>query len=112
MKEIKAIIQPHMLTAVVRALHEPPHFPGLTVTEGAGQGRGRGAGGAYQPSADNIFFHRKTVVEIYCEDDAQAPGIAEIIHRAAHTGRKGDGIVVVRPIEALIRVRAHPEPSA
>ena len=111
MKEVKAIIQPHMLTAAVRALHELPHFPGLTVTEVTGQGRGRGAGGAYQPSADNVFFHRKTVIEIYCEDD-QAAEIARIIHRAARTGRKGDGIVVVRPIDGLIRVRSHPEEPA
>lgn len=45
MKEIKAIIQPHMLTRVMDALHALPHFPGVTVSDCQGQGRGRGAGG-------------------------------------------------------------------
>jgi Nitrogen regulatory protein P-II len=38
MKEIKAIIQPHMLRRVIEALHEMSHFPGLTVTDAFGQG--------------------------------------------------------------------------
>ena len=48
MKEIKAIIQPHMVSKVVRALHELPHFPGLTLFDARGQGRGRAAGGAFK----------------------------------------------------------------
>lgn len=108
MKEIKAIIQPHMLGAVVHALHDLASFPGLTITHVDGQGRGRGAGGTFQATAENVFLHRKTVIEIYCEDDAQAEQIAATIHRAAHTGRPGDGIIVIRPIDQLIRIRPHP----
>ncbi len=108
MKEIKATIQPHMLSVVVRALHALPNFPGMTVTDANGQGRERGAGGAYQATAENVFLHRKTVVEIYCEDDARASEIAALIHHAAHPVRPGDGIIVVRPIDQFIRIRPHP----
>jgi len=31
MKQIKAILQPHVLSRVIHALHELPHFPGVTV---------------------------------------------------------------------------------
>ena len=40
MKEIKAIIKSQMLGRVVKALHELPHFPGLTFYDVHGQGRG------------------------------------------------------------------------
>ena len=32
MKEVKAIIQPHMLARVMERLHQLPHFPGVTVS--------------------------------------------------------------------------------
>lgn len=40
MKEIKATLQPHAVSRVVRALHGLPHFPGLTLADAIGQGRG------------------------------------------------------------------------
>ena len=45
MKEITAIIQPHTVSRVMRALYALPHFPGVTLLDAHGQGRGRGAGG-------------------------------------------------------------------
>ena len=53
MKEIKAIIQPHVLTRVMEALHSLPHFPGVTVNDCQGQGRGRGSGGSYLPNEES-----------------------------------------------------------
>ena len=41
MKEIKAIIQPFMLSKVIDALKEIPHMPGVTASEIKGFGRGR-----------------------------------------------------------------------
>lgn len=104
MKEIKAIIQPHMVSKVVRALHELPHFPGLTVFDARGQGRGRGAGGAFKVTEDSIDYHRKTVLEIVCADE-HAASIAETIRQHAHTGRTGDGIIIVTDLGEVIRIR-------
>jgi nitrogen regulatory protein P-II 1 len=53
MKEIKAIIQPHMLGKVMDALHALPHFPGATVSDCQGQGRGRGTGGHFEATSEN-----------------------------------------------------------
>ena len=104
MKEIKAIIQPHMVSKVVRALHELPHFPGLTLFDARGQGRGRGAGGAFKVTEDSIDYHRKTVLEIVCTPEL-AGQIVETIPRAAHTGNAGDGMILVAEIPEVIRIR-------
>jgi nitrogen regulatory protein P-II 1 len=103
-KEIKAIIQPHMLSRVMRALHALPHFPGVTVTPARGQGRGRGAGGAFKVTEDGIDYHNKVALDVYCSE-AVAAEIADAIRRAAHTGLEGDGLIVVADVERVIRIR-------
>jgi len=103
MKEIRAIIQPHMLSRVVRALHALPHFPGFTLTDARGQGHGRGAGGSFKITEEDIEYHRKVVLEIACSDDL-ASSIAETVRQAAHTGQKGDGLILIRELESLIRI--------
>jgi nitrogen regulatory protein P-II 1 len=104
MKEIKAILQPHIITKVVRALHALPHFPGLTLSEARGQGRGRGAGGSFKLTEDDIDYHRKVILEVVCNDDLAA-SIAETIRQAAHTGNKSDGIIIVSELGEVIRIR-------
>lgn len=105
MKQIKAIVHPRVLSRVVHALHELPHFPGLTVLDALGQGRGRGKGGEFIPTDQTLFFHKKKLLEIVA-DDALAPLIVGIIQKAAHTGTEGDGIIVVTNIEAVLRIRS------
>jgi len=105
MKEIKAIIQHHLLARVIHALHELPHFPGLTVLEVLGQGRGRGHGGSFELTEENLFLHRKKMIELIC-DDAHAGEIVECIRKAAHTGTNGDGIIVVTDIASALRIRS------
>jgi nitrogen regulatory protein P-II 1 len=104
MHEIKAVIQPHMLSKVMRALHALPHFPGCTVTDARGQGRGRGAGGSYKVTEDDIDYHRKVVLELICSDHLVA-SIAETIRQAAHTGHPGDGVIIVRELREVMRIR-------
>lgn len=103
MKQIKAILHPNALPRVIRALHELPRFPGLTVFDAVGQGRGHGAGGTFVLTEENLFFHHKKVVEIIAEDDL-AHRIVATIREAAHTGNKGDGLVVVTDILETLRI--------
>lgn len=103
MKAIKAIIQPHMLDRVVRALHELPHFPGLTLQQADGQARGRGPQGAYLADEEGVSYHKKAVVAIVCTDE-QTDQFVETIRAAAHTGRAGDGIVFVTEIVQVVRI--------
>ncbi len=104
MKTIKAIIQPHVVTKVVRALHELPHFPGMTLTDARGQGRGRGVGGSYKVTEDDIDYHVKVVLEVVCAD-AMAVGIVDAIRHAAHTGNGDDGIIIVSDVSEVTRIR-------
>jgi nitrogen regulatory protein P-II 1 len=105
MKEIKATIQSHMADKVIHALHELPHFPGLTIFEMSGQGRGRGEGGAYLPTEETIFYERRKRIEIICGDEV-AGSIAETIRNAARTGVRGDGLIIITDINTVIRIRS------
>lgn len=104
MKEVKAFIQPHILGRVVQALHALPHFPGITISDVVGQGRGRGVGGAFRVTEEEIFFHKKKLIEVVCADDL-APTIAEAIRAAAHTGLPSDGLIVITDISDAVRIR-------
>lgn len=105
MKQIKAIIRPHMLERVVAALHELPHFPGFTVLHAQGQGRGRGQGGAFKATEESIFQDKRIVIELIASDEL-AESIAVTIEKAAHTGHPGDGVIVITNIERVIRIRS------
>lgn len=104
MKEIKAIIQPHMISKVVRALHGLDHFPGFTLLDARGQGRGRGKGGSYKVTEEDIDYHRRAMIVVVCSD-ALATIVTEVIQNAAHTGNKGDGIIIVSEVTDVIRIR-------
>jgi nitrogen regulatory protein P-II 1 len=104
MKEIKVIIQPHMLQKVMDAMHALPHFPGVTVSDCQGQGRGRGKGGHFEPTNETIFFTKKLKLEVFCAD-AQADEVIQTIQQAAHTGNAGDGIIMVADLSRVIRIR-------
>lgn len=104
MKEIKAIIQPHMLTKVMTALHPLPHFPGATVSDCTGNGRGRGDGGKFEPTVESIYFTRKVKLEVLCADD-QSDALVNLIQTSAHTGNAGDGIIMVVDLDRVVRIR-------
>jgi len=104
MKEIRAIINPHLLGKVVRALHEMEHFPGVTLLEARGQGRGRGAGGSFRITEDDIDYHPKVVVVVVCSD-AHADSVVDAIRGAARTGHRGDGVITVANLEQVIRIQ-------
>jgi nitrogen regulatory protein P-II 1 len=108
MKEIKAIIQPHMLPRVMDALHALPHFPGATVSDCQGQGRGRGQGGQFEATHETIFFVKKVKLEVFCAD-AITDEIVDVIQRAAHTGNPGDGVILVTDLPRVVRIRTGQE---
>lgn len=104
MKEIKAIIQPHMLDKVMEALHTLPHFPGVTVSDCQGRGRGRGPGGRYAARPDDVFFTKRVKLEIFCNDGI-CDDLVEVIRKYAHTGNAGDGIIMVADLPRVVRIR-------
>lgn len=104
MKEIKATIQSHMFSKVAQALHELPHFPGMTVFKCQGQGRGRGTGGSFVLTEEEIQNHEKERIEIICSD-ADTDRLVETIAAHAHTGNSGDGIITISDIAYVVRIR-------
>lgn len=103
MKQITAIIQPHMLTKVEHALHALASFPGMTLLRALGFGRGRASGHAYHPTERDMDAQDKTVLLILCSD-GQAPAIVETIRQSAHTGLPGDGVISVCEATEVVRI--------
>jgi nitrogen regulatory protein PII len=101
-KEIKAYVRSAMANHVVDALASEPglHFSVLEV-KGISPGLPPGTydfsvvlGEAFEPM---LKF------EVVCRDENTAR-IAELIRRAANSGRAGDGIVFIADVEEAIRI--------
>lgn len=96
MKLIVAIIRPFTIERLVVAFEDIENFPGMTMTDAAGFGKG--------PRSAEIDivdpFRRNRKIEIVCEDE-MVPAIVDAIKLNAHTGRKGDGFIMVSPVEDL-----------
>jgi len=95
MKLIVAVVRPFKLDEIVTAIEEIEGFPGMTVvdSEGFGQRLRNTATDAVDP------FKPNKRIEIAANDD-MVENIVATIRQTAHTGKKGDGIVVVVPIES------------
>jgi nitrogen regulatory protein P-II 1 len=104
MKRIEAYLAPHRLTPVIHRLHGLPRFPGLTVLNAHGQGHGRGEGGHYAYGEDCLTYLDCKLLIVIC-DDAEAKATAELIATVAHTGNRGDGIVVISDVSDVLRIR-------
>ena len=105
MKQITAIIQPHMLTKVEHALHALPHFPGFTVLRAKGHSRGCAPGHAFLSTEWDLFEHDKVALFIVSSDEL-APMIVEAIRQNAHTGLPGDGVIVVTEAVEVVRIHS------
>ena len=99
MKLITAIVRPFTLDKIVVALEEIENFPGITVTnaEGFGQRLRTNVYDALNP------FKEKKRIEIVCNDDL-VEQIVTVIRKSAHTGKKGDGIILITPIETAVLI--------
>lgn len=99
MKLIVAIVRPFTIEKLVTAFEEIKDFPGMTMTDAAGFGKG-----PRSAEVDVVDpFRRSRKVEIVCEDE-MVSAIVDAIKQNAHTGRKGDGFILVLPIEDSMRI--------
>jgi nitrogen regulatory protein PII len=103
MKLITAIIKPFKLDEVREALSEIG-VAGITVTEVKGFGRQKGHTELYRGAEYVVDFLPKVKIEVAVTDDKLDPAI-EVITKAAHTGKIGDGKVFVLTLDQAIRIR-------
>ena len=104
MKEIKAIIQPFLLSRVIDALKEWEGLPGVTISEVRGFGRGRLPGNSDSSDQAEIFGIKKSKLEIVVPDNL-VEKVVELIAKHAHTGNSGDGKVFISTVDDVLRVR-------
>ncbi len=97
MKLITAVIRPVMLDKVVVALEEIENFPGITITEAEGFGR------RLQNRPDEMLnpFKPKKHIEIAANDE-MVDEIVAVLRSNANTGKKGDGLIFVVPVEHAV----------
>jgi len=103
MKRVEAIIKPFKLEKVKEALAEIG-VRGLTVTEVKGFGRQKGHKELYRGAEYQIDFLPKVKLDLVVLDE-KVEGAVEAIVGAASTGRIGDGMIFVSPVEEAVRIR-------
>jgi nitrogen regulatory protein PII len=103
MKMICAIIRPHRLDDVKKALGDMGVL-GLTLTDVRGAGRQKGQVERYRGSEYNLDLISKTKLEV-CVSDSQCAEAVKTIREAARTGEVGDGKIFIYPLEDSVRIR-------
>jgi nitrogen regulatory protein P-II 1 len=107
MKKIEAIIKPFKLDDVREALSDIG-ITGMTVSEVKGFGRQKGHTELYRGAEYVVDFLPKIKLEIVLSDDLISNCI-EVIVKAAHTGKIGDGKIFVTSVDQVIRIRTGEE---
>ncbi len=98
MKLIIAIVLPFTVEKIVNAFEDIEGFPGMTITDSEGFGqRVRTTNDALDP------FKPNKRIEVAANDE-MADSIVAAIRENAHTGKKGDGIVLVLPVEKAVLI--------
>jgi len=104
MKKIEAIIKPHKLEDVKKAL-AGIGIQGLTAYEVKGFGRQKGHSEVYLGSElYSIDFVPKVKIEVIV-DDSQVTQAEDAIIESARTGKIGDGKVFTYDCETAVRIR-------
>ncbi len=95
MKLIIAVVRPSMLDRIIAGLEEIEGFPGVTISDS--EGFGRPGAGRYSSAADPMRAGKQMMI---AANDDMAPLIVAELCRTAHTGRRGDGIILTLPIDS------------
>jgi len=109
MRMITAIIQPHRLDEVKKALYEVD-VNLITVSEVLGHGRQKGVDEYYRGSKETGNLLRKIRIDIAVNENFVEPTVKAIV-KGARTGKIGDGKIFVAPLERCIRIRTGDEGS-
>ncbi len=103
MKKVEAVIKPFKLDDVKDAI-DAIGVQGITITEVKGYGRQKGHAEVYRGAEYVVDFLPKIKLEIIVPEE-RVSELVDVIQKAAHTGRIGDGKIFVTPVEEIIRIR-------
>lgn len=103
MKLVWAIVQPTRLDEVKYAL-AGAGVRGMTIQRVEGFGEQKGRTEMYRGAPLRIEFLPRISVMVVCQDD-EVQRMVEAIQKGAHTGRIGDGMIFVLPVEGAVRIR-------
>jgi nitrogen regulatory protein P-II 2 len=105
MKLVIAMIQPHKLPDVKKALDES-NIHLMTVSNVLGAGRQKGYEESYRGAKYEVNLLKKVRLEIAVNDDYLEPCI-QAISKAAKTGNIGDGKIFVVDLMDVVRIRTN-----
>ncbi len=103
MKEIKAIIRPSHLHKIRESFRHLPGFPGMNITHVEGCSAYTGVERPHTIEEELTEFSKKLRIEIIAPDE-MLNEIVSILHRDAHTGQMGDGILWVTEVQEFRRI--------
>lgn len=103
MKLIVAMIQPHKLPDVKKALYEAEVYK-MTVTNVVGCGQQKGYTETYRGVVHEVNLLKKIRLDIAVNENFVEPTIKAII-KGAKTGKIGDGKIFVLDLPECIRIR-------
>jgi nitrogen regulatory protein P-II 1 len=103
MKLIVALIQPHKLPDVKKALYDKEVYK-MTVTNALGCGQQKGYTETYRGVIHEVNLLKKIRLEIAVNENFVEPTIKAII-KGAQTGQIGDGKIFVLDLPECIRIR-------
>lgn len=103
MKEVKAYVRVHMLDKVIRGL-EDAGFTDMTVIDVKAIRQGLRAEDLHYSLELAERYMNVAKLDIVVRD-ADLKQVLKIIQKKARTGRKGDGLIYVSPVEEAVHIR-------
>ena len=104
MKEIKAIIQPFMLSKVMDSLRKLENLPGITVSDVRGFGKAPAADAGEKVTDGSLEYVKKVKLEIVVQDD-RVGDVLTVIQEYAYTGNTGDGKIFLTGVDDVVKIR-------
>lgn len=101
--EVRAVVRLEMLDRVVRRLKDSG-VPRLTVTRVHAIGAGADSATSRFSFQEGSAYSDKASVCFIC-DAERSDMFCELVAESARTGRRGDGIVAVYPVDTVVKIR-------
>lgn len=103
---VVAIVQPFKVDVITLTLARHPAYDGMTITDCRGLSTQTGRMMVADGEGDEP--RPRTRLELLVSGRVQAEAIADTIALAAHTGRFGDGKVLILPVQESLSIREFP----